>query len=230
MPVGTFTVCLLVFAGGCIGHFGRRWISAEAREAIPLVLGLTSFCSGLLSVVKGAQMPVVTFSMQLGIWLGKSLRLEERAYDLIRAALRRIPTPKGFDFEQFVTVSAIFCFSGFGLYSVIVECISGDRTQILSKALLDGFASFIFGSGLGIGVALIAIPQAAVFAVVCALAFLVGPYFTPEMLANFMACGGALTMAAGLRMARIKQYPLIDMLPSLVLTLLITPLWTALMG
>lgn len=230
MPVGTFMVCALVFAGGCIGHFGRKAINEEVRGSIPLILGLTSFCSGLLSVVKVAQMPVVTFSMLLGIWIGKTLHLEARAYDLIRAALRRIPTPKDFDFEQFVTVAAIFCFSGFGLYSVIVECISGDRTQILSKALLDGFAAIIFGSGLGIGVALIAIPQALVFVVVCVLAFWVGPYFTPDMLSNFMACGGALTMAAGLRMARIKQYPLIDMLPSLVLTLLITPLWTSLMG
>lgn len=225
MPIGTFSVCLLVFAGGLLGHFGRRAIPQEVRDTIPLVLGLTSFCSGILSVVKVAQMPVVTFSMLLGVWIGKTLRLEQRAYGLIRAALRRIPTPASFDFEQFVTTAAIFCFSGFGLYSVIVECISGDRTQILSKALLDGFAAIIFGSGLGVGVALIALPQALVFAVVCVLAHLLAPLFTPQMLANFMACGGALTMAAGLRMARIKQYPLIDMLPALVLTLLLTPLW-----
>ena len=225
MPIGTLCVCLGVFAGGFLGYCCRRWISQEVRDAIPLLLGLTSCCTGILSVVKVAHMPVVTLSLLAGVWIGKVLHIEQRVYAGIRAVLQHIPRPEGFDFEQFVTVTAIFCVSGFGLYSVMVEAISGDRTQVLSKALLDCFASIVFGSGMGIAVGLIAIPQAIVFCTVFLLAKVIAPLLTPEMLANFMACGGALTMAAGIRMAKIKQYPVIDMLPALVLVLLITPVW-----
>ena len=45
------------------------------------------------------------------------------------------------------------------------------------------------------------------------------------MLTNFIACGGVLSIAAGMRMAKIHQYPVIDMLPALALILVLTPLW-----
>ena len=44
------------------------------------------------------------------------------------------------------------------------------------------------------------------------------------MLNNFIACGGVLTIAAGMRMAGIRDYPLIDLLPALVLAPALTPL------
>ena len=56
------------------------------------------------------------------------------------------------------------------------------------------------------------------------------PSYIAAMEANFIACGGLLTMAAGMRMSRIKMLPLIDMLPSLVLVMPLTKLWLALMG
>ena len=50
------------------------------------------------------------------------------------------------------------------------------------------------------------------------------------MLLNFIACGGLLTIAAGMRMAKIRAYPLIDLLPALVLVLPFTGIWQALAG
>lgn len=230
MPIGMITCCLGVFFGGLLGSAGRRWIDGELRSILPGLFGLTAICNGMISVFKAAQMPTVTLAVIAGGWLGHILHLEKLVVSGLEAALRRVPRPAGFDMQQYVTVVAVFCASGFGLYSVMVESISGDRAQMFSKAMMDLFAAIIFGSSLGISVSLIAIPQAAVFTLFFFLARLLMPVMDEAMLGNFIACGGVLTIAAGMRMSGIREYPLIDMLPALALVILLTPVLMPVFG
>ena len=53
---------------------------------------------------------------------------------------------------------------------------------------------------------------------------------TPTMFADLSACGGILTMAAGLRVSRIKSVPLVDLMPALLLVLPSSALWSLWMG
>ncbi len=230
MPVGMLTCCAGVFAGGLLGSLLRRWIGEDMRALLPRLFGLTAICNGMLSVCKAAQMPIVTLAVILGGWLGHALHLERGAARGLDAALRRIPRPEGFDMEQYVTVTAVLCASGFGLYAVMVESFSGDRAQISSKAMLDFFSAIVFGSSLGPSVSLIALPQLGSFTLVFLLARVLMPIMDAPMTANFIACGGALTIAAGMRMAGIRDYPLIDLLPALALVLPLTPLLAGVFG
>lgn len=230
MPVGMLTCCAGVFAGGLLGSLLRRWIGGDMRALLPRLFGLTAICNGMLSVCKAAQMPIVTLAVILGGWLGHALHLERGAARGLDAALRRIPRPEGFDMEQYVTVTAVLCASGFGLYAVMVESFSGDRAQISSKAMLDFFSAIVFGSSLGSSVSLIALPQLGSFTLVFLLARVLMPLMDAAMTANFIACGGALTIAAGMRMAGIRDYPLIDLLPALALVLPLTPLLAGVFG
>ena len=69
--------------------------------------------------------------------------------------------------------------------------------------------------------------------IICFLSFIVNapPFITPEMNADFSAMGGIITLAAGLRMTRIKtDIRIINLLPSLPLAYLLSALWTALIG
>lgn len=228
MPIGAICAVCGVCLGGLLGVALRRYISREISEKLPMCFGITSISSGILSVIRAAQMPVVTLAIVLGGWLGLALHLERRLRGGFERVLRRIPLPGGFEMEEFITVASIFCFSGFGLYGVMVESFSGDSTQILTKAFLDFFTAILFGSTLGVSVSLIALPQAAVFAAFFLLGRAVMPAMSEDMVQNFIACGGVLTVAAGLRMAKIRMYPLVDMLPALALVVPLTPLWAAL--
>ena len=53
---------------------------------------------------------------------------------------------------------------------------------------------------------------------------------TLGMFADLSACGGILTLAAGMRVAKIKSVPLINLIPSLILIMPLSALWTTLMG
>ena len=56
------------------------------------------------------------------------------------------------------------------------------------------------------------------------------PILSEEMLLNFIACGGVLTMSAGFRVSKIKSVPLVDLMPALILVMPFSALWTMLMG
>lgn len=53
------------------------------------------------------------------------------------------------------------------------------------------------------------------------------PYCTPEMIGDFKACGGVLLLATGFRMMKIKEFPIADMIPAMVLVMPLSSLWTA---
>ena len=58
---------------------------------------------------------------------------------------------------------------------------------------------------------------------------ILGPMLTPDMFFDFSACGGILTFAAGMRVAKIKSIPLINLIPALVLVMPFSALWTIVM-
>ena len=225
MPYGMLSCCLGVFLGGLLGSLLKNRIRDSIRQTVPMIVGLTAICSGFVSVVKATYLPAVTLAVIVGGWLGHACRLEERLQNVLWRALHRIPRPEDFDMARYITIVAVFCASGFGLYSVMVESISGDRAQIISKAILDFFIALIYGGSMGIAISLVALPQLAVFTCFFFLAKILIPMMSDAMLTNFIACGGVLSIAAGMRMAKIRQYPVIDMLPALALILVLTPLW-----
>ena len=56
------------------------------------------------------------------------------------------------------------------------------------------------------------------------------PLTTPAMLADFSACGGIIMLATGLRICGIKIFPIVNMLPALILVMPVSALWARLFG
>ena len=63
------------------------------------------------------------------------------------------------------------------------------------------------------------------FSLVFFLARLIVPLTTPELLNDFMGCVGILTIAAGLRISKIKEVPLMNLVPALILVMPFSWLW-----
>ena len=58
-------------------------------------------------------------------------------------------------------------------------------------------------------------------------AALILPLTTPSMMADFSAVGGLLLLATGLRICGIKMFPVVNMLPALLLAMPLSAAWTA---
>ena len=91
---------------------------------------------------------------------------------------------------------------------------------------LGFFTAMIFACNLGSVTALVAVPQCVIFLLLFYCAKLIGPLTTPVMVNDFKACGGLIMLATGLRIAKIKSFPIADMIPAMVLVWFISAMWT----
>ena len=123
---------------------------------------------------------------------------------------------------------ALFCASGFGIYGTFVEAMSGDHSILLAKSALDMMTALIFAVNLRFAVTAVPAPMLASLLLMFCIGKCIAPFVMPEMLLNFTACGGILTLAAGLRVSGIKIVAIMNMIPALLLVMPFTMLWQVL--
>ena len=63
-------------------------------------------------------------------------------------------------------------------------------------------------------VAWLSLPQMILYTALYLLSQWLMPHITPQMLADFKACGGLPLFAMGLKMAKIRQIAILDLLPA----------------
>ena len=105
--------------------------------------------------------------------------------------------------------------------------MSGDHSILLAKSILDLFTALIFACSLGPVTSLVAVVQLVIFLLLFACAKLIFPLTTPDMISDFKACGGLIMLATGFRIAKMKDFPIADMIPAMVLVWPISYAWTA---
>ncbi len=129
------------------------------------------------------------------------------------------------DVSLFVTAMVLFCSSGTGIYGSLDAGMTGSVTILLSKSILDFFTAIIFACSLGPITSIIAVPQFIIFGLLFLLAGVIYPLTTPVMINDFKACGGFILLATGLRIAKVKEFPIADMLPAMLIVMPISYVW-----
>lgn len=223
-----------LLGGSLLGAGVGRWCPERVRQALPLTCGVISISIGTVMVGKVHALPAVALAMLLGAFIGEIAQLEKGLeWGINRAQVaieRRLPPQTGkvrIDgfISKFISLLVLFCASGMGVFGSINEGMTGQATILLAKAILDLFTSLIFATNMGIAVALIAIPQLLIQSMLFYSAHLLAPLTNPSMLADFSACGGVIMLATGLRICGIKMFPIVNMLPALLLAMPCSWLW-----
>ena len=232
--IGIIVNVLAVALGGLCGAlFGSR-LSGGFTSGLNAVFGICAMGMGISSIVLMENMPAVILAMVLGSSIGLALHVGD--WIARGAALLQRPIVKllgertgGLPQEEFlsllVTAIVLFCASGTGIYGSLDAGMTGNATILLSKSILDLFTAAVFACSLGAVVSVIAVPQALIFIALFLAAKAVYPLTTPAMIADFKACGGLLLIATGLRMAKIREFPIADMIPAMVLAMPLSALW-----
>ncbi|MGK0606630.1 DUF554 domain-containing protein [Enterococcus gilvus] len=238
MPIGPIINCTATLLGALLGAFLGNRIPERLRTNLPLIFGAASMGMGISLIVKVHMLPPVILALLLGSAIGELCKLEkgiEWCAKKIQLPIQRIfPKTDSIEseesfMEKFIGIVVLFSASGTGIFGALNEGITGDPSILISKSFLDFFTSAIFATALGYIVTTAVIPQ---FIVLFGLFFLAGiimPLTTPNMIADFSACGGIIMLVTGLRISGIKSFPIANMLPSLVIVMFISNLWTAFM-
>ena len=237
--LGPFVNSTAVIVGGVIGNAVGRHLPERLKETLPLSCGLISLSIGTVMVNKVYALPPVALALLMGTAIGELLSLEIRLGAFIRwiqgfvekrqsgeASKERL---EGF-LVKFVTILVLFSVSGMGIFGSMHEAMTGDPEILLAKSILDLVTAAIFAAELGLAIAAIALPQIAIQSSLYYSAFLLLPLISPAMKADFSACGGIIMIATGLRICGIKVFPIVNMLPALILAMPLSALWVRFFG
>lgn len=123
-------------------------------------------------------------------------------------------------------IIVLFCASGTGIYGSLDAGMTGDNTILFSKSILDFFTAAIFAANLGYVVSVIAFPQFLILYPLFLGARIILPLTTPEMINDFRAAGAFLMVATGFRMMKVKEFPIADMIPAMILVMPLSYIWS----
>lgn len=235
MPTGIVINCLSVLLGGGLGALFADKVPEKLKTELTQIFGVCALGMGISSVILMKNMPAVVFSVvlgtalgllsNLGSWISKGAAwMQKPVAKLVKKPSTALPQEEYT--AMLVTVIVLFCASGTGIYGSLDSGISGDHTILISKSILDFFTAMIFACTIGMAVPLVAVPQLVIFLLIFALAKVIYPLTTPDMIADFKACGGFLLLATGFRIAGIKAFPTADMIPAMVLVMPVSWMWT----
>lgn len=235
MPVGVIINALSVVIGGILGTVAGHRLSPKFKADLTMIFGLCSMGMGISTIANMENMPAVIFSMVIGTGIGLAIHLGDKINTAAGGMQRFIGrfvknNNTALSEEEFmntlVTIIVLFCASGTGIYGSIVAGMSGDNSVLISKSILDLFTAAIFACNLGLVVSLIAVPQFIIFVILFYGAVVIFPLTTPAMINDFKACGGFLIFATGFRMVKIKNFPIADMIPAMILVMPLSYVWT----
>jgi len=122
----------------------------------------------------------------------------------------------------FVNSSLVFCIGPLAILGSLSDGTGHGIEQLALKSTLDGFAALAFAASLGWGVAASAIPVGLWQGLLTLLAFWVGSVMSTAIIASITATGGILLLAVGIRLLKIRQIAVGDLLPALIVAPLLT--------
>ncbi len=233
MPLGVIIDALAVLIGGLTGTIIGSRLKDDFKQMMNNIMGMCSMTIGISSIILMRNMPPVIFSIIVGTLLGLSIHLGEKIQRggilLARGVAIIAPHLVKDEDEDFrtalVTCITLFCASGTGIYGSLTAGMVSDHSILIAKAILDFFTAIIFGCSLGAVAAMVAIPQFIIFYLLFLLADAIYPFCTESMIGDFKSAGGAIMLATGLRMCKIRIFPVADMIPAMVIVMPASGFW-----
>jgi uncharacterized membrane protein YqgA involved in biofilm formation len=227
---GTVLNILTIVIGGALGVFIGAKISEKLRNLVTDVLGCVTIISAAdalsaywdvelqESMPKGWVILVVIFSLLVGALIGSALAIEDRLEFLGNKLKSRFSKNGSSNFvEGFVSASLIFAIGPLAILGSISDGMGTGIDQLVLKSTLDGFAALAFAASLGWGVALSALPVGIYQFAWTAIGLFLGAILTNYQVAAMTAVGGILLIGISLRLLRIKQIAVGNLLPALAL-------------
>lgn len=234
MPIGITTDVCVTLLGAVLGVILGSRLKQDLKNALNNCLGVAAIAMGIVLILRVHTLSAVVLALLLGCVTGELLQLESRINKGVTSVVGKLMSGSNVDEAFLIQVSAVvvlFCCGGTGWYGALNEGLTGDGSILITKSILDGVTALIFGSILGKIVPALCIPQLIVYLALFFISGLVQRFITPEMIGDFSAAGGIITLCAGLRLTGIKRdLKVLNLLPTLIIVFFVSAIWTAVIG
>ena len=218
---GTLINTAAVLLGTAIGLLVGGRLTAGIQERVVLGLGLVTLVLGVDNALEWDHTSplIVMGGVLLGGIAGEAIGIERRLAQLGDAIQARVARggPSRVS-EGFVTASLLFCVGPLTVLGSIQDGLTGDYDLLVTKSLLDGFASIAFAATLGWGVGLAAVT---VLLIQGGISLGAAPFDSvlgegSDALAALTSAGGILIIGISLKLLGVKDVKVGNYLPALV--------------
>jgi uncharacterized membrane protein YqgA involved in biofilm formation len=246
--LGTVINVIAVVLGATLGMVAGNRLPDRVRTVVTDCLGLVTLLVAILSALdvtspaleaavgSGVPVLVVLGSLLIGGIIGALLRLEERLESLagvVQGWVQRHGA-KGehghAERERFIegwlTASLLFCVGPLTILGSLSDGLGRGIDQLVLKSALDFFAAVAFASTFGVGVLLSAVSVAVIQGGLTVLGVTLGAVVPEAHIAALTATGGLLLVGIAFRLLNIRQIPVGDLLPALLVAPLLVSLVT----
>ena len=202
------------------------------------------------AVGSGAPVLIVLGSLVVGSIIGTLVGIERRLEGLAGVIQRRLasrtanrqlgrelepeldPSTGHAGRERFIegwlSASLLFCVGPLTILGSLNDGLGRGIEQLTLKSVLDLFAAMALATSLGVGVLFSAVSVAVSQGTLTLAGWLLGSVLPDAHIAALTATGGLMLVGIGLRLLKVREIPVGDMLPALVIAPLLTQLVVAL--
>ena len=228
--LGTLINIVGIVAGSTVGVLAGSRLAVKTRDLITDVLGLITILAAAGAVIplfssdfasslpKGWTLLSILGSLLIGGLIGSALKLEDRLEMLGENLRRKFGANKGGTFvEGFVSSSLLFVIGPLAILGSISDGMGTGIDQLSLKSILDFFAAIAFAASLGWGVAASAIPVGIYQGVWTLIGLFLGNILAQYQIDAMTIVGGLLLLSIGLRLLRVKEVAVGNLLPALAI-------------
>jgi uncharacterized membrane protein YqgA involved in biofilm formation len=228
--IGTVVNVATVLGGSVLGVLIGHRLSHRTRDLVTDALGLVTLLIAITSALTvgdqvlsdavgdSAPILIVLGAMLIGGITGSLLRIEQRLEDFgawMQHRFSRGDSESRF-VEGFVTASMVFCVGPLTFLGALSDGLGRGADQLFLKAVLDGFASIAFAASFGWGVAASALVVLVLQGLVTAVGAVLGDVLPEAHVTALGATGGVMLIGVALRLLKLKQIAVADLLPALI--------------
>jgi len=215
--IGTLVNTGTVIAGSLVGLAVGDRLPERIKSSVLTALGLITLWIGITMVVRGTRPLVIVASLIAGGVIGELLAIERRLESVGIWLKARSGSDSGGFVRGFVTASLLFCVGPMTVVGSIQDGTTGDATLLLTKAVMDGFAAVALAATTGIGVLFSAITVFIIQGGLTVLGRWLAALTVPAALDQLSCVGGLIIIGLGLRLLGLKDVPVANYLPALVI-------------
>ena len=231
---GTTLNVVAIIIGSVVGILIGKKLSEKFRRLITDVLGCVTAISAAdalssywdisltQALPQGGAILVIVFSLLIGAAIGSWLKIEESLEVFGEKLKSKFDKKEESNFvEGFVSASLVFAIGPLAILGSISDGMGTGIDQLVLKSTLDGFTSIAFAASLGWGVALSSLPVGIYQFIWTGIGISLGAILADYQIAAMTAVGGVLLIGIALRLLRIKDVAVANLLPAIALAPLI---------
>jgi uncharacterized membrane protein YqgA involved in biofilm formation len=219
--MGTLINAVAIIIGGALGLLFRERFPERITQTALHVMGLFTLLVGVRMAIQGEELIMVLISLALGAMLGEWMNIEDRLERFGLWLEARLHLTEQSPAKGFINASLLFCVGSMAIVGSITEGLNGDRSILVTKAIMDGILSIAFAAGMGVGVLGSALPILLYQGSLTLLASKLQAFFTPPMIGELTSVGGVIVMGIGVNILGLKKVRVGNVIPALVIIILI---------